>query len=264
MLPAEREQVVLSLIEKKKFVSVSELSQACSVSEMTIRRDLARLEERGLLVRTYGGGIGPSGVGAESPFLERSVQNAESKRAIAEVAAGLVEPNECIGIDVGTTTLEFSRRLTAKGLTVVTSSLAVLNELLGRSGFEVICTGGILRERDRSFVGTIAERTLGDLCMDKSFIGVAGIDRDQGFTAYNMHDAAVKRVMIEHSREVIILADSSKFGKRAFARVAPIRAADVVACDGNTPAEWTDWLRKNGVRVVIAPFSQEERHAQSG
>lgn len=258
MLPAERKVKILELLAMKKVITVNELTQLCNVSEMTIRRDLSELEAEGLLIRTYGGAMCSDKVGSESPFMVRSIERAEQKQAIAQAAAALVSSGDSVGIDVGTTTLEVARCLKNKShITVVTSSLPVLNELVDSSDIELIGTGGITRDRDRSFVGHIAEQTLREFFLDKAFIGVAGISFEKGLTAYNAQDAMVKRVMIERTREVIVVADSSKFHKTMFAFVVSLDKVNKIITDKGISESDKKNLETQGIEVIIADKESE-------
>lgn len=259
MFPAERKMQIASLVFEKKVVTVAELTEMFGVSEMTIRRDLSQLKKEGLLVRTYGGAMVPSGVNSESPFEIRSREAVKQKRLIGKAAAELISSGECIGIDVGTTTLMVAKEIkkSQQLLTVLTSSLPVLNELVGCRGIEVICTGGILRERDKSFVGHIADMALKEFILDKVFIGVAGVSVENGLTAYNMDDALVKRTLISRAREVIIVTDSSKFGRSMFATICDLNKVHCVVTDSGIPDDYADLFEREGVKVVLADRRME-------
>jgi len=253
MLPGERKLRVQELLKTNQFLSVEELCGLLGVSRMTVRRDLAELEKEGLVVRSYGGVTRPHGVSSEPPFAVRAREQTDQKRLIARAASSLISDGECIGLDVGTSVFELAKLVRERQhLTVVTFSLPVANELVDQDGISVIVTGGMLRMRDRSLVGHLAERALEEVILDKVFLGVAGLDVELGLTAFNMEDALVKRVLIQRAREVVVLADSTKFGRSAFAFVEQLRCVTRVVTDAGAPPDQVAQLRSGGIEVIVA------------
>ncbi len=251
MLAEERRQHILVLLEQKGAVTVAELCERFGVSEMTVRRDLAALERRGLLRRVHGGAVNARGRSYEPPFLVRSGQYVEEKRRIADAAVQMIHEGDSIALDVGTTTLEIAKRLEGvHNLTVITPSLHIANVLANLPHARLILTGGILRPGELSLIGHLAERVFQELYVDKLFLGVGGLDLEAGLTEYNLEDAQVKRAMLRSAKECIVVTDSSKLGRVAFAAVAPISAMDVLITDRGADPEILSRLEEQGVKVI--------------
>jgi DeoR/GlpR family transcriptional regulator of sugar metabolism len=156
-------------------------------------------------------------------------------------------------LDVGTTTLEVAKCIAGmQNLTVITSGLRIAAVLANSSGIRLIVSGGILRDGEQSMVGHLAERALQDFNVDKAFIGVGGLDPLNGLTEFNLDDTLVKRVIIEHAKKVIVVADSSKLGRTCLNAVAPLSRVDVLVTDADAPQEVVALLRQRGIQVILA------------
>jgi DeoR/GlpR family transcriptional regulator of sugar metabolism len=253
MLQTERRQSILNLIEKEGALQVNELVRRFSVSEMTLRRDLAALERQGLLRRVHGGAISDRGRSFEPPFLARRAAHQEEKRRIGQAAAALIKNGDSITLDVGTTTLEIARNLAEKqDLTVLTPSFQVAAVLSSQPGIRLILTGGILRPGELSLVGHVAERTFQDFYVDKLFLGAAGIDLQAGLTEYNLEDTLVKHAMLRSAKQVILVADASKFNRVAFAAIAPMKSIHTIITDASLDSATVTQLRKMDIDVILA------------
>ncbi len=253
MLAEERHQHILLLLNEKGAVTVSELCEQFGVSEMTVRRDLAALERKGLLRRVHGGAVSARGRSYEPPFLMRSSQHAQEKQRIAEAALPLIHDGDSIALDVGTTTLEIAKRLSdVRNLTIVTPSLHIANVLADNPHNRIILTGGILRPGELSLVGPFAERIFAELFVDKLFLGIGGLHLEAGLTEYNLEDAQVKRAMLCSAKECIVVTDSSKLGRIAFAAVGPISVMHTLITDDKADPAIVSRLEEMGVRVVVA------------
>ncbi len=253
MLAEERHQHILLLLNEKGAVTVSELCEQFGVSEMTVRRDLAALERKGLLRRVHGGAVSARGRSYEPPFLMRSSQHAQEKQRIAEAALSLIHDGDSIALDVGTTTLEIAKRLSdVRNLTIVTPSLHIGNVLADNPHNRIILTGGILRPGELSLVGPFAERIFAELFVDKLFLGIGGLHLEAGLTEYNLEDAQVKRAMLRSAKECIVVTDSSKLGRIAFAAVGPISVMHTLITDDKADPAIVSRLEEMGVRVVVA------------
>lgn len=232
MFPEERKRRILDLVRNGDAVTVGDLSTEFGVSESTVRRDLRELEQSGLLERTHGGALPAEGTLSEPSFAEKTGQNNEEKAAIARMAATLVGDGDAIILDAGTTTLQIARLLRhRRNLTVVTNAFHIAAELSDIPEIEVIVTGGTVRGNTLALVGPTAERNLAEVNVDMVFLGTNGIDIARGLTTPTQAEAAVKRAMIAAARKVIVVADHTKFGKVAFATIAPITAAHAVISD---------------------------------
>ena len=181
---------------------------------MTVRRDLDELARNGLLRRVHGGAVSARGRSYEPAFLSRSTQNQEEKQRIAAAAVELIRNGDSVALDVGTTALEVARQLEGKrDLTVITPSLRVASLLSESQGLRLMLTGGILRPGELSLVGNMAEAAFQQFYVDKLLLGIGGIDLNAGFTEFSLEDALVKKAMLRAAKEIVVIADSSKFGR---------------------------------------------------
>jgi DeoR family fructose operon transcriptional repressor len=244
---------ILDLLETQRALKVSSLSSMLGASEASIRRDLERLESAGLLRRIHGGAVSNETAAFEPSLAEKQDQHRETKRAIASAAAELIRETETIFLDAGSTTLEIARKLKhRRNLRVVTNGLNLAAELAG-SRVEVIVIGGTLRPETLALVGPIAGGTLSDLHLDKLFLGTNGIDLERGVTTPNLAEAESKRAMLRSAREAVLVADSSKFGRAAFARICGLERLHTLITDDGAPQATLDAIAKLGVRVVVVP-----------
>jgi DeoR family transcriptional regulator, aga operon transcriptional repressor len=251
-LTLERRARILELLKHQRHVRVDELTKIFHVSEVTIRNDLIKLEEKNLLIRTRGGGIQSQRVQFDYEFDKELSLYFNEKKAIGKRAAQLVNEKDTIILDSGTTTLELARNLTHfKDLTVITNGIPIACELAQYPNLKVVMLGGSFRQNSLSLVGPIAEENMKNLFCDKVFIGVNGIDGKHGmFTTY-IEDAALNRMMISVSKEVIVVTDSSKFLKRGFSIIGPISLIDTLITDANIPKEELRTLTNAQVRTII-------------
>ncbi|WP_350449090.1 transcriptional repressor AgaR [Paracidobacterium acidisoli] len=253
MLIEERRQHVLTTINRDGRVLVSELSDALGISRITIRKDLAYLEERGLLQRTHGGALAPrSGALLDPTLTEKEQQRLQEKHRIAEAAVKLVSEGACIILDSGSTTTMIARALRSfSNLTVITNAVNIASELTNTT-FEVMLTGGMLRRNSYSLVGPPAEDTLRDIHADILFLGVDGFDPEIGITTPNVLESRVNRAMVRVSRKVVAVCDSTKFSRRSLALIVPPSAVHTVITDkGISPAD-LEALRSAGIEVIVA------------
>lgn len=252
MLAAERQARIAHQISHQRSVTVSELSQQFAVSDMTIRRDLQRLEDEGLLVRTYGGAVAhlPE---QDAAFGVREQSQPEEKEAIARVAASLVNPGDTVILDAGTTTARVARHLHARtGLTVITTSLHVLRELGADDQITLIAAGGTVRQATLSFVGSWAEEMLSQFHADTLFLAATAIDLERGLFNSNVFEIGVKQQMIRSARRVILVADHTKFGRQSTAKIADLADVHCVIADDLIAPETLIALREHHIEVRLA------------
>lgn len=244
---------MLDQLSERGRVELAELVSGLGVSQVTVRRDLATLEQQGLLRRVRGGAILPHGKGHEPPFPRRQTTRRLEKEQIAAAALDFVKDGETITLDVGTTTLALATLLSERAnLTVLTPSLYAATVLAEHPSVRVVLSGGVLRSDERSLVGELAWRTFGEFNVDRLFLGVGGVHPLRGITEYNLDDAAVKHAMLAGAREVTVLADATKLGRVALARVARIGAIDRLVTDRTADEHLIAQLRRQGVAVVVA------------
>ena len=249
----QRRVIILEELEKKGQVDVNSLSKALKVSEVTIRNDLRRLEQKNALIRARGGAIKIDRVGIDFTISDKNKQNFAQKKRIGKAAAGLIEPGDTIILDSGTTTMEIAKNLGTTGeLTVITNAMNIANQLAEHPEVNVISPGGSLRKNSLSLIGPTAEESFKNYFCDKLFLAVDGFSVTHGLSTPNVEEAHLNRVMISISKQVIVVADSTKFHKRSFAFIADTDDIDVLVTDEGIPEEDQKKLETAGIKVVIA------------
>lgn len=252
MQATERQQTILKLLEARGQVTITHLSARLSVSEMTIRRDLAQLESDGLLRRTHGGAARTSSGSFEPPFAMRARLNPDAKRAIAAAVAAELTDGQTLVLDGGSTGTAIAEALVGRPLTVCALNMRVAEILLSTPETRVMVPGGQIRHGELSIIGPSAERTLLDHRFDTYVMTVSAIDASAGMTEWNVDDAAVKRTALSASARCVVACDASKFGRTAFARIAGLDAADVIVTDIDISAEHRHELAASGATLKIA------------
>lgn len=248
----ERHHYILEKVSKEGNIKVLDLCQALKVSSVTIRKDLKLLEDKSLLFRTHGGATLSNPYTVDRPVNEKERIHSAEKLNIGEAAARLVEANDCILIASGTTVLSFAKCLQPLGhLTVITAALNVAMALNQHPEIEVIQLGGMLRKSSSSVTGSYAENILKDFSCSKLFLGVDGIDLEFGISTTNMMEAQLNMKMILASQKTIVLADSSKFGKRGFGKICNLDEIDHIITDHGVSEHMVDMLRGFGIEVTI-------------
>ncbi len=248
----ERHQLIIEKLKKEGSVKVFDLCNELNVSSVTIRKDLKLLEDKDLLFRTHGGGTVSNPYTVDRPVNEKAGIHTGEKSDIGAAAARLIEPNDCILIASGTTVLSLARNIEPQGnLTVITAALNVAMELVNHPGIEVIQLPGLIRKTSSSATGIYAENMLSDFSCSKLFLGVDGIDVEFGLTTTNMMEAQLNKKMIQASQKTIVLADSSKFGKRGFGRICGMEDIEQVITDSNISEHMVETLRGMGIEVTV-------------
>jgi DeoR family fructose operon transcriptional repressor len=253
MLPAERKLRIVEYVKLKRVATVSELAQEFQVHEATVRRDLAEIEQEGLLKRTHGGVVIDRGANTEPPFNERSQQNLEQKMRIGKVAAEMVEDGDNIIIDSGTTTLHIAKNLVHReNITVVTNDMNVAAELRDAPGVKVLVTGGELYHASYMLNGMFTDNVLASLHVQKAFIGTPAIHPKFGLTHPEAQLVPTKMGMIRAAQEIIVVADDSKIGKTALHTVAPSSAIHTLITNKEASELQIKQFTENGINVVTA------------
>lgn len=251
-----RHEMILKKLEVRGFATTLDLAQWLSVSDMTVRRDLDHLAERGLLARTHGGAVALSGKGGqvvdliEPKVSEREMRAREAKAAIARRALEMIEPDQTIALDIGTTTLALAELVRDSRISLFTSSLKIAS-LLAESRPQVYVPAGKINGSEPSVVGPQAVDFFRGYYFDIAFIGASGLTVE-GLFDYSLDDAEVKRACVERSRTTVALLDSSKFNRLSVAKICPLPSLDVVITDAQMPAALQDALIVAGVRIEIA------------
>jgi len=249
---AERHQFIINELKKKGQVYVPDLCRKLDVSSVTIRKDLKFLEDKDLLYRIYGGATQTNPYAMDRPVDEKEKLQSEEKNKIGMRAAGQIEVNDSIIIASGTTVLYVARHIKPKEhLTVITSALQVATVMLEHKETEVIMLGGTLRKTSSSVMGPYAEGTLKDFFCSKLYLGVDGIDSEYGLTTTNVMEAHLNRQMIAVAQKTIVVADSTKFGRRGFGRICGLEDIDEIITDSGAPQHVISDMEAMGVKVTI-------------
>ena len=250
VLTVVRHQRILDYVGVRKSVTVGELSDALRISPSTLRRDVQYLDDQGLLRRVHGG-VTSLDDHPEPPMVRRAVENVEQKRRIGAAAAHLVGDGDTIIITGGTTTEAMVPFLVPRAdLTVITNALNIVNRLLEHQHIAVVVLGGWLHHNESYLLGHLTEQALQDLHADKIIQGIHGLDAEHGLTGTSLQAIQTDRSIMSHARELIIVADHSKFGRVGPVRMAPITTVSVVVTDGEAPADTVQALRAHGVTVI--------------
>ena len=246
---SERHQKILELLKVNGIVSVNSLSRQLNVSSVTIRKDLGLLEEKKLLYRSHGGAIQIDPYIANRHVQEKEKQFPEEKKRIGMKAAEMLTPNDAIIIASGTTVLAFARCIPPEAQ--LTCAMNVAMALLNCQQVEVIQLGGIVRHTSSSVTGEYALRMLENFSGTKLFLGVDGIDLKYGLTTTNFMEASVNRAMIDAAQKIIVLTDSSKFGRRGFGKICELDAVDQIITDSGVSPKVVRELEELGIKVSI-------------
>jgi DeoR family transcriptional regulator, aga operon transcriptional repressor len=249
---AERHQFIISKLKAKGHVTVGELAKELQVSTVTIRKDLKLLEERNLLYRTHGSATPQNPYIGDRHVNEKEKVQVNEKQRIARMAASLIEPYDSIILASGTTISELSRQIPPlKGLTILSSSIIAAMNLSGYSDAEIIQLGGIVRKSSASVIGPLTERMLEGFNSNKLFLGVDGIDPEYGLTTTHALEASLNQMMIKSTHKVIVVADSTKFGRRGFGRICGLESVDIIITNNEVPEALIERCREKGVDVIL-------------
>lgn len=253
----ERHKAILDLLRDSGSVDVGALSQQLKVSTVTIRKDLDLLEEKKLLYRTHGGAILADPYIATRKVSEKEKLNPEVKRRIGQRAAELLVAQDALIIASGTTVQAFARCIANMKMTVITSAMNVAMELLDKPDIEIIQLGGIIRHSSASVVSEYAEHMLENFSCSKLFLGVDGIDPVFGLSTTHLQEACLNRAMIRMAAKTVVLADSSKFGRRGFSKICDMSDIDLVITDSGISPKMLEAMSEQGVKVIVVPAPEE-------
>lgn len=227
-----------------------------NVSNETIRRDLDFLENQGCLKKVYGGAILTKKLSWEPPIQERTLINQNEKNAIAMQCSKLINDNEYIFIDSGTTPLEVVKNLKdKKNLTIFTVSLPVANYVTSELEATCVVLGGTVRRKDKCLNGPLTEILLKNLHFEKAIISAGGIDVNMGLSDFDINDSIVKNKVIDCVDEAIVVTDSSKFGIKALAHVAKLDELSIIITDSGIEEEWKELITKSSTNLIIADIN---------
>jgi DeoR/GlpR family transcriptional regulator of sugar metabolism len=248
MVPAQRRQRILQAV-RTGTAHVSDLARAFDVSEMTVRRDLRALQDAGQLERVHGGAVHTV---PERPFAEIALEGQEAKDHIGRAAAALVQDGQTVMLDIGTTALQVARHLRGRDITLITTNLAVLDELCADDAVELVLPGGLVRRNYLSTVGVLAEDALRQLSADIAFLGTSAVDQDLSVWDTTMIEVPIKRAMIRAAARVVLIADSEKFSMNGVVRICGPGDLDQIITDADLPAADRSAIEDAGIEVTIA------------
>lgn len=247
----ERRSKLIDLIRIRGFAGLEELVKELGVSESTVRRDLDTLEEQGAAKRTHGGVLYSGGMPRLAEFDERQPSHWAAKRAIAARAAAAIADGETVLLDGGTTTYEVARLLVGRSLQVVTNSLPVANLFASEARTDLVLLGGYVSPRTGVCLGPYANELLGRLHVTTTVLSAAGITQDGLFNAHLLL-AETEQAMLRAAGRVMVVADSSKFGRKSLTLVSGLDAIDQLVCDDGLTAPWRETVMQSGVELLIA------------
>ncbi len=260
-LAETRRKELLERIRQRGFAPLSELAETLDVSESTVRRDLDVLEESGVAKRTHGG-VYYTGPSPQLPhFDRRQATQLEQKRQIAQVAAELIEEGDTVLLDGGSTTYELARLLVDRALQVVTNSLPVANLFTASDRSDLVMIGGYVHTRTGVCLGPYANHMLRDLTVRRAVLSVSGVN-DKGFYNSNLLLVGTEQAMMQAADEVIVVADSTKFGHSSLALLCELSEIDVLVVDEGLSGSWRQRLEAAGVRLLIAPSQEHDSKTQ--
>ncbi|GAA3245267.1 DeoR/GlpR family DNA-binding transcription regulator [Dactylosporangium siamense] len=257
----ERWTRLLEMVAGSGQLTIEETAAELGVSPATVRRDFDELAAQQLVQRTRGGAAAHS-VSYDLPLRFKVARHAPEKQRIATAAAGMISAGSTVCLNGGTTTTEVARALAMRAdlnndqrgpaVTVVTNALNIANELVVRPHVRVVATGGAARPQSYELIGPIAAAMLQTVAVDVAVLGVDAIDHQHGASAHNDGEAAINQIMADRANRVIIVADSSKLGQRAFARICTISAVDTLVTDSTATDEQMAVFTDAGVKVIRA------------
>ena len=254
LLVEERRRIILEVLDQHERVTVQNLVKRFGVSAVTIRGDLDTLMEAGALVRSHGGALKPLDGPADIAINVKKILHHEEKVRIGAAAAQLIQNDETVILDSGTTTLEVARQIAVrkfKSLTMITNGLNIALELARQSQICIIMVGGILRHVSCSVVGPHAEQMLQGLNADRLFLGVDGLDLNIGLMTPDVLEAQLNAQLIRVAREVSVVADSSKFKRRSLSLIARLDTVHRIITDDKIDADIAAAIRSKGIELVI-------------
>lgn len=251
----KRRSLILEELKTKKQVYTSELQIRFKVSEVTIRKDFAYLEKKGLLIRSRGGAMMNVNVGNDLSVEERNVINLETKKLIAKAACTLIEEGDTIIIDSGTTLMQLAVLLKSYNhLTIITNALDIVLKLSEYKNLRIIVPGGIFRNKSFSLVGVNAVENLQMFRADKYFVSCDGLNQ-QGLYTSNIEEGQIAKTIISNAKQNILLADSSKFDRVGLINFAPLSKIHTIVTDKKAPAKYLDLFSKIKTEVLFAALS---------
>lgn len=261
MKRSDRFQSILAGLAEQGELRVDDLVEELDASPATVRRDLDTLASQGLLTRTHGGAQALS-VAYDLPLRYKRLQRVDAKQLIAETASALVGVGDVVGFSGGTTTTRIVEELSTRpdimvkshtpNLTVVTNAVNIATELATRPQVKLVVTGGVLHPRSYELVGSFAEEVIASVALSIAFVGANALDVRSGAATHDEREAVVNRLMAQRAERAVLVVDSSKLGRTAFASMGGPEVFDTVITDADADPEQLDALREGGYTVIVA------------
>jgi len=250
---AERHKYILGILQKDGYVKVLDLAKQLDVTAVTIRKDLKILEEKGMLYRTHGSASPVNPHAGDRNVKEKEKIKPDEKKIIGQAATKLIQNNDSIIINSGSTICAFAEQIEPiDGLTVVSASIKATLILSEKGPINLIQLGGLFKKKSISVIGSYTQSFLKEVACSKLFLGVDGIDIDFGITTSNIEEAELNKAMMEAVSKTIILADSSKFGKKGFGKICDIDKIDVIITDSGISTSMIKKIEEQGIELIIA------------
>ena len=251
MIPAKRKELILNTLNEIGILNTHDIMKQCNVSEITIRRDLAELETKGLLIRTHGGAVKSQAIDMLFTYDLKINQNRQNKETICQMAANYIDEGDIVFVDCGTTLSLIAKHIAKFSvLTVITSSLPVISELIRFPNIRLSLIGGEIDIERQAVYGSIAENNIGMYHANKAFIGADGISLKKGLSSYDDKEGSVTLKMIENSDEVFLLCDSTKVEKNSFVTFASVTRIHHLITDKQITPEHLKMYQDFGVDVI--------------
>ncbi len=252
MLAIERRNEILSKLSTEGKVLVADLAKEFDVTEETIRRDLEKLDNDGLARKTYGGAVKNESFNIDLPFHVRKQTNVESKQKIAKMIGDMINDGDYIMLDSSTTALCVIKNiLQKKNITLITNSIEILLELCNKPEWNVLSTGGMLKEGGLSLVGYQAEKMISGFHVDMAICSCKGIDEENGVTDSNERDAEIKKAFYKSANKRVLAVDSSKFDRASFVKVCGLSDVDTIVTDTDPGQIWAERLKQNNIELIF-------------
>lgn len=254
----ERKSLIIEMLREKNRIMIADLTNKFGVSEVSIRKDLADMEEKKLLLRVKGGAVNIHQYDMDDiSIMYKQQKHVEEKQLIGKLAASLINENETVIIDSGTTTMEIAKNLEQfDNLTIITNALNIAIYLSEFDKFSVIVLGGYMRSVSMSTVGMIAESSLSNFYCDKLFLGVDSFNVEKGLSTPNIEEASLNQAMLEAAKEVIAVFDSSKFERRSLAFISSLDKINTIITDDGISKENKEYIEKKGIKLLIAEVNK--------
>ena len=252
MLPIERQKKFLNLLSIKDVITISDFMTKFDISIETVRRDLSILEKQGKIEKVYGGAKLKKSILNEPVMEERMVHKLKEKDWIGKKCSEFIDDGDCIFIDSGSTTYHITKHIKdKKNLTIITNSIAVVNELIN-TDFEIIIIGGKIRHEERSIVTFDYIFNFSELNIQKSFICAGGVTVENGISDFNMQEAVTRKKIIERSKQIYVAADSSKLGRDVMISIAPLNKINFIITDSFLDKSIANGFEKSETSLILA------------